>query len=47
MIDLDLSRCASHDLRTTAVFLMPNNGFPPFVVSKRLDHANPSITMDI
>jgi len=26
---------------------MPNNGVAPFVVSKRLDHAKPSITLDI
>ncbi|MCD6424355.1 MAG: tyrosine-type recombinase/integrase [Anaerolineales bacterium] len=36
-----------HNLKHTAASLMLNNGAPPFVVSKRLGHAKPSITMDI
>ena len=36
-----------HDLRHTAASLMINNGAAVFVVSKRLGHAIPSITMDI
>ena len=35
-----------HDLRHTAASLMLNNGVPPIVVSKRLGHANPSITLN-
>jgi integrase len=36
-----------HDLRHTAASLMLNNGVPLLVVSKRLGHAQPSITLDV
>ena len=36
-----------HDLRHTAAALMLNNGIPVIVVSRRLGHARPSITLDI
>jgi integrase len=36
-----------HDLRHTAASLMLNNGVPVLVVSKRLGHAKPSITLDV
>ena len=36
-----------HDLRHTAASLMLNNGIPIFIVSKRLGHAQPSITLDV
>ena len=36
-----------HDLRHTAASLMLNLGIPVLVVSKRLGHAKPSITLDI
>jgi len=36
-----------HDLRHTAASLMLNQGIPVLVVSKRLGHAKPSITLDI
>lgn len=36
-----------HDLRHTAASLMLNNGVPLIVVSKRLGHAQPSITLDV
>jgi len=36
-----------HDLRHTAASLMLNSGVPVIVVSKRLGHARPSITLDI
>ena len=36
-----------HDLRHTAASLMLNNGVPVIVVSRRLGHAKPSITLDI
>jgi integrase len=36
-----------HDLRHTASSLMLNHGIPVIVVSRRLGHARPSITMDI
>ena len=36
-----------HDLRHTAASLMLNSGVPVLVVSQRLGHAKPSITLDI
>jgi integrase len=36
-----------HDLRHTAASLMLNQGIPTIVVSKRLGHSKPSITLDI
>ncbi|MEN8171818.1 MAG: tyrosine-type recombinase/integrase [Chloroflexota bacterium] len=36
-----------HDLRHTAASLMLNHGIPVIVVSRRLGHARPSITLDI
>jgi len=36
-----------HDLRHTAASLMLNNNVPVIVVSRRLGHAKPSITLDI
>ncbi|MCC7130131.1 MAG: hypothetical protein B6D39_04800 [Anaerolineae bacterium UTCFX2] len=36
-----------HDLRHTAASLMLNNGVPVIVVSRRLGHARPSITLDV
>ena len=36
-----------HDLRHTAATLMLNHGIPVIVVSRRLGHARPSITLDV
>lgn len=36
-----------HDLRHTAASLMLNYGVPVIIVSRRLGHAKPSITMDV
>lgn len=36
-----------HDLRHTAASLMLNNGIPVIVVSRRLGHSQPSITLDV
>jgi integrase len=36
-----------HDLRHTAASLMLNHGIPLIIVSSRLGHARPSITLDI
>lgn len=36
-----------HDLRHTAASLMLNHGVPILIVSKRLGHAQPSITLDV
>jgi integrase len=36
-----------HDLRHTAASLMLNSGVPVLVVSKRLGHAKPRITLDV
>jgi len=36
-----------HDLRHTAASLMLNHGIPVIVVSRRLGHARPSITLDV
>ncbi len=42
-----LPRIRFHDLRHTSASLMLNHGVPLIVVSKRLGHARPSITLDI
>ncbi len=36
-----------HDLRHTAATLMLMNGIPLMVVSRRLGHSKPSVTLDI
>ena len=36
-----------HDLLHTAASLMLNNGIPLIIVSRRLGHAQPSITLDV
>jgi integrase len=36
-----------HDLRHTAASLMLNHGIPVLIVSKRLGHSKPSITIDV
>jgi integrase len=36
-----------HDLRHTAASIMLNHGIPVLIVSKRLGHTKPSITLDI
>lgn len=36
-----------HDLRHTAASLMLNHGIPVIVVSRRLGHTKPSITLDV
>lgn len=45
--DAGLPRIRFHDLRHTAATLMLNHGIPVIVVSRRLGHARPSITLDI
>jgi integrase len=42
-----LPKIRFHDLRHTAASLMLNNGIPPIVVSSRLGHSKPSITLDV
>lgn len=42
-----LPRIRFHDLRHTSASLMLNHGVPLIVVSRRLGHARPSITLDI
>lgn len=42
-----LSRIRLHDLRHTAASLMLNHGIPVLIVSRRLGHSKPSITMDV
>lgn len=44
--DAGLPDIRFHDLRHTAASLMLNHGVPLLVVSKRLGHAKPSITLD-
>jgi integrase len=36
-----------HDLRHTAAALMLNHGVPVIIVSRRLGHSRPSITLDL
>ena len=45
--DADLPKIRFHDLRYTSASLMLNHGIPLIVVSRRLGHAKPSITLDI
>lgn len=45
--DAGLPDIRFHDLRHTAASLMLNQGIPILIVSKRLGHARPSITLDI
>ncbi|MGD8457029.1 MAG: site-specific integrase [Anaerolineales bacterium] len=45
--DAGLPKIRFHDLRHTAASLMLNSGVPVLVVSKRLGHAKPSITLDV
>jgi integrase len=42
-----LPKIRFHDLRHTAASLMLNHGIPVLIVSKRLSHSKPSITIDI
>ena len=42
-----LPKIRFHDLRHTAASLMLNHGIPVLIVSKRLGHSKPSITMDV
>ena len=43
----DLPDIRFHDLRHTAATLMLLNGIPIIVVSRRLGHSKPSVTLDI
>jgi integrase len=45
--DAGLPEIRFHDLRHTAASLMLQTGIPLLIVSKRLGHAKPSITLDI
>lgn len=45
--DAGLPEIRFHDLRHTAASLMLNNGVPVIVVSRRLGHAKPSVTLDV
>ncbi len=45
--DAGLPNIRFHDLRHTAATMMLNNGIPVIVVSKRLGHSKPSITLDV
>jgi len=47
LLDAGLPKIRFHDLRHTAASLMLNNGIPVIVVSRRMGHARPSITLDI
>jgi len=42
-----LPKIRFHDLRHTAASLMLNHGIPVLIVSKRLRHSKPSITIDV
>ena len=42
-----LPKIRFHDLRHTAASLMLNNGIPVLIVSRRLGHSKPSITLDV
>ena len=43
----ELPKIRFHDLRHTAASLMLNHGIPVLIVSKRLGHSKPSITLDV
>lgn len=45
--DAGLPEIRFHDLRHTAASIMLNHGIPVIIVSRRLGHARPSITLDI
>ena len=45
--DAGLPKIRFHDLRHTAASLMLNHGVPVLIVSKRLGHSQPSITLDV
>lgn len=45
--DAGLPEIRFHNLRHTAASLMLNHGIPVLIVSKRLGHAQPSITLDV
>jgi integrase len=45
--DAGLPNVRFHDLRHSAASLMLNHGVPVLIVSKRLGHAKPSITLDV
>jgi integrase len=47
LAEANLPKIRFHDLRHTAASLMLNNGVPVLIVSKRLGHAKPSITLDV
>jgi integrase len=42
-----LPRIRFHDLRDTVAAWMLNRGIPVLIVSKRIDHSKPSITIDV
>jgi len=42
-----LPKIRFHDLRHTAASLMLNHGIPVLIVSKRLGHSKPSVTIDV
>ena len=42
-----LTKIRFHDLRHTAASLMLNHGIPVLIISKRLRHSKPSITIDV
>ena len=42
-----LPKIRFHDLKHTAASLMLNHGIPVLIVSKRLGHSKPSITIDV
>jgi len=47
LLEAGLPEIRFHDLRHTAASLMLNHGIPVIVVSRRLGHAKPSITLDV
>lgn len=47
LANTNLPKIRFHDLRHTAASIMLNYGIPVIIVSRRLGHAKPSITMDV
>jgi integrase len=47
LIEAGLPVLRFHDLRHTAASIMLNHGIPVIVVSRRLGHVRPSITLDV